>query len=112
MQSCAYTLNKCKRPLVWPFAASNTRRDFRAWRLSAPLRQYASISAAELQFGQPLHETHPHLLKAGERKLKHRLYTDTADMLFAQSLLASQHLNTPSAAQSLPQSYPRMPSPY
>ncbi|KAI9759593.1 MAG: hypothetical protein M4579_002259 [Chaenotheca gracillima] len=25
-----------------------------------------SISAAELQFGQPLHETHPHLLQAGE----------------------------------------------
>ncbi|EKG11849.1 hypothetical protein MPH_11345 [Macrophomina phaseolina MS6] len=24
------------------------------------------VSAAELQFGQPLHETHPHLLKAGE----------------------------------------------
>ncbi|KAI9772374.1 MAG: hypothetical protein M1835_006278 [Candelina submexicana] len=29
-------------------------------------RSYASVSAAELQFGQPLHETHPHLLKAGE----------------------------------------------
>ncbi|KAL8940848.1 MAG: hypothetical protein Q9216_002600 [Gyalolechia sp. 2 TL-2023] len=29
-------------------------------------RQYASVSAAELQFGQPLHETHPHLLKPGE----------------------------------------------
>ncbi|ORY03842.1 peptidase M24, structural domain-containing protein [Clohesyomyces aquaticus] len=25
-----------------------------------------SVPAAELQFGQPLHETHPHLLKAGE----------------------------------------------
>lgn len=24
-------------------------------------------TAAEYQFGQPLHETHPHLLKAGER---------------------------------------------
>lgn len=83
MQSCAYTLNKCKRPLALPFAASNTRQHVRARRLSAPLRQYASISAAELQFGQPLHETHPHILKAGERKLKHRLYTDTADMLFA-----------------------------
>ncbi|KAH8601186.1 putative Xaa-Pro aminopeptidase [Bisporella sp. PMI_857] len=29
-------------------------------------RNYASISAAELQFGQPVHETHPHLLRAGE----------------------------------------------
>jgi intermediate cleaving peptidase 55 len=29
---------------------------------SAPL----SVPAAELRFGQPLHETHPHLLKAGD----------------------------------------------
>ncbi|KLJ09957.1 xaa-Pro aminopeptidase [Blastomyces silverae] len=29
-------------------------------------RFYASVSAAELRFGQPLHETHPHILKAGE----------------------------------------------
>ncbi|KAI9848002.1 MAG: hypothetical protein M1838_000674 [Thelocarpon superellum] len=32
----------------------------------ASQRCYATVSAAELQFGQPLHETHPHLLKAGE----------------------------------------------
>ncbi|KAI4120265.1 MAG: hypothetical protein LQ338_007142 [Usnochroma carphineum] len=31
-----------------------------------PSRSYASVSAADLQFGQPLHETHPHLLKPGE----------------------------------------------
>ncbi|KAK6595847.1 metallopeptidase family M24 [Botrytis cinerea] len=31
-----------------------------------PRRAYASISASELQFGQPVHETHPHLLDAGE----------------------------------------------
>ncbi|KAL8781022.1 MAG: hypothetical protein Q9213_006199 [Squamulea squamosa] len=29
-------------------------------------RPYASVSAADLQFGQPVHETHPHLLKPGE----------------------------------------------
>ncbi|KAI4185901.1 MAG: hypothetical protein L6R41_003838 [Letrouitia leprolyta] len=29
-------------------------------------RRSSSVSAAELQFGQPLHETHPHLLKPGE----------------------------------------------
>ncbi|RKF74606.1 Intermediate cleaving peptidase 55 [Golovinomyces cichoracearum] len=29
-------------------------------------RTYSSISASKLQFGQPLHETHPHLLKPGE----------------------------------------------
>ncbi|KAL8866863.1 MAG: hypothetical protein Q9174_006032 [Haloplaca sp. 1 TL-2023] len=29
-------------------------------------RSYASVSAADEQFGQPVHETHPHLLKPGE----------------------------------------------
>lgn len=29
-------------------------------------RRSSSVPAAELQFGQPLHETHPHLLKPGE----------------------------------------------
>ncbi|KAF2277149.1 uncharacterized protein EI97DRAFT_432763 [Westerdykella ornata] len=29
-------------------------------------RRGMSVSAAELRFGQPVHETHPHLLKAGE----------------------------------------------
>jgi len=29
-------------------------------------RGYATVSAAELQFGQPVHETHPHILKPGE----------------------------------------------
>ncbi|KAK3937872.1 peptidase M24, structural domain-containing protein [Diplogelasinospora grovesii] len=29
-------------------------------------RSYATVSAAELEFGQPVHETHPHILKAGE----------------------------------------------
>lgn len=33
-----------------------------------PQRAYATVSAAELQFGQPIHETHPHLLRAGERR--------------------------------------------
>ncbi|KAK4187188.1 putative peptidase [Podospora australis] len=33
-----------------------------------PCRNYSttSVSAAELEFGQPVHETHPHILKAGE----------------------------------------------
>lgn len=34
--------------------------------LAQPRRGYAAISAAECQFGQPVHETHPHILKAGE----------------------------------------------
>lgn len=45
-----------------PIAATNFPR-------VAPLQSlsYASVSAADLQFGQPVHETHPHLLKPGER---------------------------------------------
>ena len=70
MQSCARALNKCTKPLAFHFAAPITRPPLSRWSPSAPVRQYASVSAAELQFGQPLHETHPHLLKAGERKLK------------------------------------------
>ncbi|GES64356.1 xaa-pro dipeptidase app [Aspergillus terreus] len=35
-------------------------------RAPALRRAYASISAAELKFGQPLHETHPHILNPGE----------------------------------------------
>lgn len=36
----------------------------RAFHPSPPRRDL--VSAADLQFGQPLHETHPHLLKPGE----------------------------------------------
>lgn len=32
-------------------------------------RSYAAVAASELQFGQPVHETHPHLLKAGESRV-------------------------------------------
>ncbi|KAI9869268.1 MAG: hypothetical protein M1813_000056 [Trichoglossum hirsutum] len=40
---------------------------FRSNPLSVLLvRSYASVSAADLKFGQPLHETHAHLLKVGE----------------------------------------------
>jgi intermediate cleaving peptidase 55 len=36
-------------------------------RYNAP-RSYATyLAAADLKFGQPLHETHPHLLSRGER---------------------------------------------
>ena len=67
MQPCALALNKCMRPVACRTAVPIARR---ADRRVLPLqnRSYASVSAAELQFGQPLHETHPHLLKAGERK--------------------------------------------
>ena len=69
MQSCAHAFKQCTRSLTLPSAASITKWSLRRWGLPAQLRRYASVSAAELLFGQPLHETHPHLLKAGERKL-------------------------------------------
>ena len=34
-------------------------------------RRCLNVPAAELRFGQPLHETHPHLLKAGEGATTH-----------------------------------------
>ncbi|KAL1976111.1 hypothetical protein VTN31DRAFT_2393 [Thermomyces dupontii] len=35
--------------------------------ITQPRRPFASVvSAAELQFGQPVHETHPHILRPGE----------------------------------------------
>ncbi|QIX01898.1 hypothetical protein AMS68_007415 [Peltaster fructicola] len=48
-----------------------------SWRFSRPLQAISQhvqaslgrrglVSAAEIKFGQPLHETHPHLVKAGE----------------------------------------------
>lgn len=46
-----------------------------AWRLPdrrCARRTYASVSAADLQFGQPVHETHPHLVQAGEGMLTSR----------------------------------------
>ena len=76
MPLCAHTLNNCTRQQALRSAAFISRQSLGPRRLPAQLRNYASISAAELQFGQPLHETHPHLLKAGERELK-RLSSQT-----------------------------------
>ncbi|KAL7770331.1 hypothetical protein CFE70_000264 [Pyrenophora teres f. teres 0-1] len=59
--------------LLRPTARVRWRGDSRAWTRTRDARvgitrTYAEIAvpAAELRFGQPLHETHPHLLKAGE----------------------------------------------
>ncbi|KAK3175326.1 hypothetical protein OEA41_002573 [Lepraria neglecta] len=66
MQPCVHALHKCTRPVALRTVSSISRRPLDRSRIPAQLRSYASISAAELHFGQPLHETHPHLLKAGE----------------------------------------------
>jgi intermediate cleaving peptidase 55 len=43
---------------------SRARPTFR--RTLQHYQTYATVSAADLSFGQPLHETHPHILKSGE----------------------------------------------
>lgn len=50
--------------ILWVPASRTTKSPFQI----ISRRYQTSISAAELQFGQPLYETHPHLLKAGECK--------------------------------------------
>lgn len=67
MKLCRYSLQRLafRRPIrVLPDSEID-----RARQAAVGARHRSSVSAAELQFGQPLHETHPHLLKAGERKI-------------------------------------------
>ncbi|KAI9726689.1 MAG: hypothetical protein M1834_008954 [Cirrosporium novae-zelandiae] len=57
------------KPFISTAARHTVSRAAQAFRHNTkpPARRlYASISAADLQFGQPLHETHPHLLQPGE----------------------------------------------
>ncbi|KAJ5460513.1 Intermediate cleaving peptidase 55 [Penicillium daleae] len=60
-RQCALHLRPSLRTVARPVRHSFAPRN-------SPLRRaYAtSVAAAELQFGQPLHETHPHLLSPGE----------------------------------------------
>ncbi|KZF21111.1 putative metallopeptidase family M24 [Xylona heveae TC161] len=52
-------LHSSSRPLCTSFGQHTAK-------VGISRRRYASVAAAELQFGQPLHETHPHILRAGE----------------------------------------------
>ncbi|KAK5166992.1 aminopeptidase [Saxophila tyrrhenica] len=47
-------------------AVSRPIPTFRSRPCRISKRAYASVPAADLQFGQPLHETHPHIIKPGE----------------------------------------------
>jgi len=49
---------------IRPLSAAAPRRP--SFFTNLHLRRYSAVSAAELQFGQPVHETHPHILEAGE----------------------------------------------
>ncbi|MCJ1443039.1 MAG: hypothetical protein MMC23_003536 [Stictis urceolatum] len=58
-------VKRCSLPIQWP----NLARSFAT-----------EVSAAELQFGQPLHETHPHLLGPGERTHTAHTITNLTDL--------------------------------
>ena len=75
-------------------------------------RHYSSVSAAELQFGQPLHETHPHLLKAGERKTSALRYHELRIDRIHQLPQALPLLSTPGAARSSLHFCPKMALPF
>ncbi|KAK3078159.1 hypothetical protein LTS18_008288, partial [Coniosporium uncinatum] len=49
-----------------PFRCPNPRRVLVEPQRTVDVQRRTQVSAAELQFGQPLHETHPHILNAGE----------------------------------------------
>ncbi|OJZ91099.1 hypothetical protein ASPFODRAFT_180405 [Aspergillus luchuensis CBS 106.47] len=67
-------MSTCKAAIrQWPRCLRRQAPRISLSHLSRPVlqqpalrRTYASISAAELKFGQPLHETHPHILEPGE----------------------------------------------
>ena len=83
----------------------------RVTQLRVPPCTYAtssSISAADLQFGQPLHETHPHILNVGERELisicilLHSI-TDNIEILVTPGIPALEYARRRTAlAQQLP----------
>lgn len=64
MSSCRTLFRQWPRYLPRLLSPGNSRTC--GGRLLPFRRTYASISAAELKFGQPLHETHPHILSPGE----------------------------------------------
>ena len=82
-------------------------------------RSYASeVSASELSFGQPVHETHPHLLQPGERECLRFKFSiplplkvaPNTNLGFLQSLLASPPSNLLAAGHAWPKSFLRTPS--
>ena len=71
MLLCLHAARRCTRQSATRITLSSTKCALRREAPHSQCRPYASttsVAAAELQFGQPLHETHPHLLKAGESK--------------------------------------------
>ncbi|CAK7212019.1 aminopeptidase [Sporothrix bragantina] len=59
------TLRRAARPLSTQMPCTRPRISILP-RASCSQHGYATISAADMLFGQPVHETHPHILEAGE----------------------------------------------
>jgi intermediate cleaving peptidase 55 len=65
MAACRSLVRQCAVHLRSSRPLSHSLRQLPRFNLP---RSYAtSVAAAELKFGQPLHETHPHILSPGER---------------------------------------------
>jgi hypothetical protein len=54
------------RARIWP-CPLRKQSNWGSFRVVS--RRGYAVSAADLRFGQPVHETHPHLLKAGEGEI-------------------------------------------
>ena len=70
MQRCLHALRCCHfaNAKLPSHSAVQSRASASARIYFNPRRTYAStVLAGEIQFGQPVHETHPHLLRSGER---------------------------------------------
>lgn len=62
-------LLRAERPLLLRLQPRTNRPWRRDFHRLYPRHAAEAVSAADLQFGQPVHETHPHLLKPGESRL-------------------------------------------
>jgi hypothetical protein len=69
-QTISHFINEMRRVLLPLRAASRPVPTFRSRPTLACQCKRSLVSASDLQFGQPLHETHPHLIKPGERKTR------------------------------------------
>lgn len=69
MATCRSLVRQCALQLRRSSQLSPALRSSKI-RNPVPLRKAysTSVAAADLRFGQPLHETHPHLLSPGERE--------------------------------------------
>jgi intermediate cleaving peptidase 55 len=71
-QSQSSSPTTMRRSLLRPLQASALYRparplaSFRSRQIIPAIRTRTLVSAAECQFGQPLHETHPHLIAPGD----------------------------------------------